>query len=115
GFSLLAARYEPRLQIGEREQEPVHKETPDRAMAALLMWLFACFGFVSIACEVVWFRFLTNISSSTVYAFSGMLGIYLFGLVIGALVCAKLLAPRKDQLLRYFAVIQLLIAVAATL
>jgi spermidine synthase len=44
-----------------------------------------------------------------------MLSIYLLGLVIGALICAKFLAPRKDQLLRYFALTQLLIAVAATI
>jgi spermidine synthase len=44
-----------------------------------------------------------------------MLSTYLFGLVIGALVCAKFLAPRKDRLLRYFAITQLFIAVAATL
>lgn len=81
----------------------------------ILIWVFACSGFVSIAYEVVWFRFLTNVSTSSVYAFSGMLGVYLLGLVIGALICARLLAPRKDQLLRYFAVTQLLIAVAATL
>ncbi|HXX51966.1 MAG TPA: fused MFS/spermidine synthase, partial [Xanthobacteraceae bacterium] len=40
---------------------------------------------------------------------------YLFGLVIGALICARFLAPRKDQLLRYFAITQFGIAVAATL
>lgn len=115
GLSLLAARHEPPLPAKQQKQERAHGQKPEGSAATFLMWLFACSGFVSIAYEVVWFRFLTNISSSSVYAFSGMLGTYLFGLVIGALVCAKFLAPRKDQLLRYFAVIQLLIAVAATL
>jgi len=82
---------------------------------SILIAIFACSGFVSIAYEVVWFRFLTNVSTSSVFAFSGMLGVYLIGLVTGTLVCARYLAPRKDQLLRYFAVTQLLTAVASTL
>jgi spermidine synthase len=112
GFGLLAARHEQPQPVTERKQEELRGETPK---VTLLIWLFACSGFVSIAYEVVWFRFLTNISTSSVYAFAGMLGTYLFGLVIGAFVCARFLAPRKDQLLRYFAVTQFGIAVAATL
>ena len=114
-FSLLAARHEPLLPVEKRKQEPVHRKRSEGGAATLLIWLFACSGFVSIAYEVVWFRFLTNISTSSVYAFSGMLGTYLFGLVIGAFLCAKFLAPHKDHLLRYFALAQLGIAVAATL
>ena len=115
GLSLFAARHEPPLPVAEQRQRQTGGENPEGRAAKLLIWLFACSGFVSIAYEVVWFRFLTNVSSSSVYAFSGMLGTYLLGLVIGALVCAKFLASRKDQLLRYFATIQCLIAVAATL
>ncbi|WP_375788101.1 fused MFS/spermidine synthase [Bradyrhizobium sp. Pha-3] len=96
-------------------EAPVQSAGPGHRGTSILIAIFACSGFVSIAYEVVWFRFLTNVSTSSVYAFSGMLGVYLLGLVIGALICARLLAPRKDQLLRYFAVTQLLIAVAATL
>lgn len=114
GVALLLAR-------GASPLSPVPAESPAQAAGpghrgtSILIAIFACSGFVSIAYEVVWFRFLTNVSTSSVYAFSGMLGVYLLGLVIGALICARLLAPRKDQLLRYFAVTQLLIAVAATL
>jgi spermidine synthase len=112
GFGLLAARREHPLPVTERAQEEVPS---GGSKGTLLIWLFACSGFVSIAYEVVWFRFLTNISSSSVYAFAGMLGTYLLGLVIGALICARFLAPRKDRLLRYFAATQFGIAVAATL
>jgi predicted membrane-bound spermidine synthase len=105
--SLLPVRSEPQAQ--SVTDEPAHRRT------SILIWIFACSGFVSIAYEVVWFRFLTNISISSVFAFSGMLCIYLLGLVFGALICARFLAPHKDKLLRYFAVTQLLIAVAATL
>jgi len=114
GAGLLVARHE-RPFVSARGERPA--QAPDEgsqsARASVLIGIFACSGFVAIAYEVVWFRFLVNISSSSVFAFSGMLSTYLFGLVIGALVCAKFLAPRKDQLLRYFAVTQLLIAVAA--
>jgi len=113
-FSLLAARHEQPLPVEERKQRPLHDKGSESDAPTLLIWLFACSGFVSIAYEVVWFRFLTNISTSSVYAFSGMLGTYLIGLVIGAFVCAKFLAPHKDHLLRYFALTQLGIAVAAT-
>ncbi|HWG78436.1 MAG TPA: fused MFS/spermidine synthase [Stellaceae bacterium] len=111
GFGLLAARHEQPLPAAPK-QEPLPR---GGSTGRLLIWLFAASGFVSIAYEVVWFRFLTNISTSSVYAFAGMLGTYLLGLVIGALICARFLAPRKDRLLRYFAVTQFGIAVAATL
>jgi len=114
GLSLLAARHEHSLPVKGRKEEHVASERA-KADPTLLIWLFACSGFVSIAYEVVWFRFLTNISGSSVYAFSGMLGTYLLGLVIGSLICAKFLAPNKEKLLRYFAVIQVGIAVSATL
>jgi spermidine synthase len=114
GVALSVARStSPLLPVAEKA--PAQAAGPGGARASILIGIFACSGFVSIAYEVVWFRFLTNVSTSSVFAFSGMLGVYLLGLVIGALVCARFLAPRKDQLLRYFAVTQLLIAVAATL
>ena len=116
GLALMIARREaPLLPASEEPQAQTGRATEESGRASILMAIFACSGFVAIAYEVVWFRFLTNISSASVFAFSGMLGTYLLGLVIGALVCAKFLAPRKDQLLRYFALVQILIAVSATL
>jgi spermidine synthase len=115
-MGLLVARSEsPLPAVKSKRPASAESDTPKSARTSVLIGVFACSGFISIAYEVVWFRFLTNVSTSSVFAFSGMLGTYLFGLVIGALVCAKFLAPRKDQLLRYFALTQLLIAVAATL
>jgi len=116
GLALFIARGEGSFLPAERDRPAQNaKGEPKNDKTSILIGIFACSGFVSIAYEVVWFRFLTNVSTSSVFAFSGMLSIYLLGLVIGALVCARFLAPRKDQLLRYFAVTQLLIAVAATL
>ena len=115
GCALLAARYERPLPVEKQQRHEQAQIQPSQTSATFLIWLFAVSGFVSIAYEVVWFRFLTNISSSSVYAFAGMLGTYLLGLVIGALLCARLLAPHKNQLVRYFALTQLGIAVTATL
>jgi predicted membrane-bound spermidine synthase len=85
-----------------------------REVLALVL-IFAASGFVSIAYEILWFRVLANFSLHTVYAFSAMLSTYLLGLVLGAFICAKFIAPRKDRLLVNFARLQLLIAAAGLL
>ena len=94
--------------------------TPTPALASsrevrALVVIFAASGFVSIAYEILWFRVLANFSLHTVYAFSAMLSTYLLGLVLGAFICAKFIAPRKDRLLVNFARLQLLIAAAGLL
>ena len=76
----------------------------------VLVIVFAASGFASIAYEVLWFRVLANFQMHSVFAFSAMLSTYLVGLVLGAFICARFLAPRKDRLLGYFARLQLLIA-----
>ena len=81
----------------------------------VLVAVFAISGFASIAYEVLWFRVLANFQVHTVFAFSAMLATYLVGLVLGAFICARFLAPRKDRLLLYFARLQLLIAVGGLL
>ena len=78
----------------------------------VLVFVFAASGFASIAYEVIWFRILANFQVHTVFAFSAMLSTYLLGLVLGAFICARFLAPRKDRLLDYFARLQLLIGMA---
>jgi len=80
-----------------------------------VIFICAASGFVSIGYEVVWFRVLRNFTNHTVYAFSGMLAVYLLGLVVGALVCARWVAPRKETLLRDFVLLQAAIALGGTL
>jgi len=81
----------------------------------LLLLAFALMGFTAIAYEVLWFRLLIYFGTHSVYAFAGMLATYLLGLVFGALLCARYLAPRKDRHLVYFARLQLVVAAAALL
>jgi spermidine synthase len=89
--------------------------TDSSGRTTVLVAVFAVSGFASIAYEVLWFRVLANFQVHTVFAFSAMLATYLVGLVLGAFICARLLAPRKDHLLGYFARLQLLIAVGGLL
>jgi len=86
-----------------------------RSETQALVFVFAVSGFASIAYEVLWFRVLANFTLHTVYAFSAMLATYLVGLVLGALFCARFIAPRKDRLLVNFARLQVLIAAAGLL
>jgi spermidine synthase len=80
-----------------------------------LVWvaLFAGSGFVAIGYEVLWFRMLRYFAAHTVYTFSTFLTVYLLGLVLGSVICARWLAPRKDQLAASFARVQLGIGLAA--
>jgi spermidine synthase len=113
-LALIAARRERPIPDRGRNRAPAGTIATPAIGANILLWSFAASGFVSIAYEVVWFRMLINASNSCVYAFSGMLGTYLLGLVLGSLICAIFLAHRKDRLLRYFALAQLLTASGAT-
>ena len=114
-LGLLIARDEQPVMVGERVQKNTQDKLSLIGKRNLLIGVYAISGFVSIAYEVVWFRMLTNIGNANVHAFSGMLSTYLFGLVLGSFLCAKFLASRKEQLLRYFAVTQFLTAVAGML
>jgi spermidine synthase len=91
------------------DEEPVAEGPLPSAWIAL----FAVSGFVAIGYEVLWFRMLRYFTAHTVYTFSTFLTIYLLGLVIGALACARWLAPRKDELAVSFARVQLGIGIAA--
>ncbi len=111
--ALVALRVDKEPEIQEDVPTLAEVSTESLPGARSLVIVFAMMGFASIAYEVLWFRILTCFSIHSVYAFSAMLSTYLLGLVIGALICAKYLAPRKDRLLVYFARIQLLIPIAA--
>jgi spermidine synthase len=113
-LAFFSARFMQSVSALDRAKEP-QESGLETESDVLLVFVFACSGFASIAYEIVWFRLLANASNASVYAFSGMLGTYLFGLVIGAFVCSKFLAPHKDRLLRYFALTQALIGAASML
>lgn len=101
----------------QRPQPPPTPGSPEPlgmtvASARVLILVFGLMGFASIAYEVLWFRILACFGIHSVYAFAGMLSVYLLGLVLGSFICARFLAPHKERHVVYFARIQLLIAAA---
>jgi spermidine synthase len=106
------ARSEPERRVDELSAE--RSEAAREARSIVPVVICSLSGFVAIGYEVVWFRLLRNFTTHTVYAFSGMLSVYLLGLVLGALVCARWIAPKKDSLVRSFVILQAAIALGGT-
>jgi spermidine synthase len=66
----------------------------DEAVRRLFFVFFFLTGMASLAYEVYWTRILVLYLGSSVYAFSVMLVVLLFGLALGSLICA----PLSDRL-----------------
>lgn len=82
---------EPHVPAATAVSEP--RARPDERM-----WLFypALFGFVALACELVWTRVLLLHLGSRVYAFALILAVYLVGIALGAaLARSAASAPRR--------------------
>ena len=75
----------------------------------LLVLSFGLSGAVSMLYEIAWTRILAMLVGSSVYAFSMMLGTFLFGLVIGSALF-KVLSDRIVIRLRTFGLLQMCIA-----
>jgi spermidine synthase len=73
----------------------------------LLLWSLMVFvsGFLIISLEIVWFRVLGTLMQSNAYAFSLILGIFLFGDGLGVVAGADV-APRLMYPLRAFQLLQ---------
>jgi spermidine synthase len=97
----------------ERRVPPAIGATAARSAAGGRTWLAfpALFGFVALACELVWTRILLLHLGSRVYAFALILAVYLIGVAGGAaLVRRASSAPR-----RWLASCQIFIGVALAL
>jgi spermidine synthase len=84
---------------GRPPSEPV-EEAP-RRLRAFAFAAFAYTGFAALAMEVIWMRMLVFHLSSSTYAFSAMLGSFLFGLFAGSWIGARYPAPRESLARRY--------------
>jgi predicted membrane-bound spermidine synthase len=91
-------------------------EAPDTAKRARLtvFWAFAASGFTSLACEVVWTRVLPSLLLTSVYAFSGMLALFLAGIGAGSL-AGRRLAIRATDPVGVLAGLQMLLALLSLL
>ena len=90
------------------------------AAAAVVLWVFALSGFISLALEVVWFRATTLFLRPTVYGYAMMLAAVLGGIALGSYAAAPLLRRRatswgERQWLMTLAWLEAGIAVAALL
>ncbi len=79
---------------------PPAKSSEEAASERRRAWLFfpAIFGFVALACELVWTRVLLLHLGSRVYAFALILAVYLVG-VAGGAALARWLAPSPRKAL----------------
>ncbi|MEO5987776.1 MAG: hypothetical protein ABIU54_07320 [Candidatus Eisenbacteria bacterium] len=75
--------------------------------------LFALSGFAALTFQISWVRLFALVLGSSVYSFSGVLGLYLFGLALGSALAAPGLG--RGVTLAGFAQVQLGIAASAAL
>jgi len=62
------------------------------------LWIFVSFvcGFTALSYEVLWTRLLVFSTSSTVYSFSMMLGVFLIGIALGSFLVTAVFRSRLD-------------------
>lgn len=81
-------------------------------MDKIVYLLFLCSGLSALMYEVVWLRALSRMMGVTIYATSTILAAFMAGLALGSYIFGKFIDNRRDGL-RVYAILELLIAVAA--
>lgn len=86
GALVLGARYPARAAVPRRVQPPptsaaARRRDPSPALSRLLLFTT---GFAAMALEIVWVRAFTPVLGTVVYAFSGLLGVYLLATWLGS-------------------------------
>lgn len=93
---------------------PAEPET-DAAMPRFLLAAFALVGATAIVYEISWTRLLATVVGSSTYAFTLMLGTFLFGIVLGSALFEVWVRRSQGVTLRTFAITQTWTALAALL
>lgn len=83
----------------------------DRTGARILLFVAFLSGFTTLACEVLWVRFLAFVCTSTPYTFTAILCLFLVGLALGSFIYRTFLARITSRFL-LLGTIQVAIAVA---
>jgi len=88
GAAITQDREAPPLPAGDDRRENV-------AALSFTAWaaVFACSGLLALALEMVWFRLLTVTMKGTAFTFGTLLGVYLVGIGLGAVI-GSAIAPR---------------------
>ena len=84
----------------------------DRSLRPLVLTLFFASGSAGLMYQVVWLRMLARMLGVTIYATATVVAAFMAGLALGSYFIGKLADRRRDPL-RIYAVLELLIAVAA--
>lgn len=81
---------------------------------AMLLWGYFFAGFAALVYEIAWFRALSLLIGSTVYAFSLMLTAFVLGIAVGSMIYSRF-ADRVRDPMRALAIIQVGIGLSALL
>jgi spermidine synthase len=98
GALLLSRRWEAE-EVAERRR-PARPEVPRSFRPRRRMVLAATFvsGFVSLALEVLWTRMLAEGTGSSIYIFTTILAIFLFGIAVGSFLYRRFSRPAGERL-----------------
>jgi len=69
-----------------------------RSTLGLVLFIFGASGMLALAYEVIWARVLVFLLGSSIYAFSMILTVYLFGLTSGSAIAARMVDKLKRPL-----------------
>lgn len=79
----------------------------------LVLAAFGLTGFCALAFQMLWTRILLFLLTTTVYAFAAMLIAFLAGIALGSTFSARFIVPRLRRPVRWFGIIEVLVALAA--
>ena len=82
---------------------------PDK-IRNLILFVFAMSGFTALAYEIIWTRQLIIFLKTSIYAFSGMLSVFLIGIALGSIFMNRIVDKLKEPLI-VFGVLELVIGV----
>jgi spermidine synthase len=103
GALLLSRRWESGPERGAtaaRRERPARPQVPREFLPRRRAVLAATFvsGFVSLALEVLWTRMLAEGTGSSIYIFTTILAIFLFGIALGSFLYRRLSRPEGERL-----------------
>ena len=103
GALLLSRRWESGPEAGAtaaRRERPARPKVPREFLPRRRAVLAATFvsGFVSLALEVLWTRMLAEGTGSSIYIFTTILAIFLFGIALGSFLYRRLSRPEDERL-----------------
>jgi spermidine synthase len=82
---------------------------PDK-IRNLILFVFAMSGFTALAYEIIWTRQLIIFLKTSIYAFSGMLSVFLIGIALGSIFMNRIVDKLKEPLI-VFGVLELVIGI----